>query len=70
MTDEGKRYVDLVEELKTLDRANVRYAEVSGEADRIWWTLSESEQEEIEGLLFAIDMVERTGRGYPPAMDL
>lgn len=67
MTDEGKRYVDLAAELKALSAGATRYAEVAGEMDRIWWRLSEPECEEVNGLLIAIDEVERTGKGYPPA---
>ena len=67
MTDDGKRYVELAAELKVLRASDARYGEVSGEMDRIWWRLSEPEQEEVEGLLIAIDEVERTGKGYPPA---
>jgi hypothetical protein len=67
MTDEGKRYVDLADELKALSAGAPRYAVVAGEMDRIWRCLSELEREEIDGLLIAIDEVERTGKGYPPA---
>ena len=67
MTDEGKRYVKLSEDLKVLEGSDPRYGEVSAEMDRIWWRLSELEREEIEGLLIAIDVVERTGKGYPPS---
>lgn len=66
MTAEGKRYVDLVEELKTLDPDNARYKEICSEADLIWWTLDEAVQDEIDGVLSAIDEAERTGKG-PPA---
>jgi hypothetical protein len=62
-----RRYVELGEEMKTLNYKAPRYLEVLGEMDRIWAGLSELEREEIEGLLIAIDEVERTGKGYPPA---
>ena len=69
MTDEGRRYVELAAELKVLRANDARYGEVSGEMERIWGQLSEPEREEVDGLLIAIDEVERTGKGYPPAED-
>jgi hypothetical protein len=67
MTAEGRRYVELAADLKNLASANPRYGEVVGEMDRIWKHLVEPEREEIEGLLIAIDEVERTGKGFPPS---
>jgi hypothetical protein len=67
MTDEGKRYVGLAAVLKDLEADEPRYYEVVDEMDQIWRRLSEPERDEINGLLIAIDEVERTGEGYPPA---
>ena len=67
MTAEGRRYVELTAELKVLDDRDPRYAEVADAMDRIWWKLGELERQEIEGCLIALDEVERTGKGYPPA---
>lgn len=67
MTNEGKRYVGLGVVLKDLDVDEQRYDEVVGEMDQIWGRLGELERDEINGLLFAIDEVERTGKGYPLA---
>lgn len=67
MTAEGRRYVELAAELKALDASASRYDEVADEMDRIWWRLSEPEREEIDGILIAIDEVDRTGKGHPPA---
>jgi hypothetical protein len=67
VTGEDNLYVEFVAELKLLDASAPRYVEITAEMDRIWWQLSEPEREEIEGLLIAIDEVERTGKGYPPA---
>lgn len=67
MTDEGNRYVGLAALLNDLDADEPRYHAVAGEMDQIWRSLTEPEREEINGLLIAIDEVERTGNGYPPA---
>ena len=67
MTDEGRRYVGLAAVLKDLDSDEPRYFEVVDEMDQIWRRLAELERDEINGLLIAIDEVERTGKGYPPA---
>src|SRR5680860_294592 len=67
MSAEGRCYVEFASELKALAATDPRYGEVVGEMDRIWWSLGEPEREEIEGLLIAIDEVERSGKGYPPA---
>jgi hypothetical protein len=67
LTDARRRYVECAGELKKLSGNTPRYAEIVGEMDRIWSQLGESEHDEITGLLIAIDEVERTGNGYPPA---
>lgn len=67
MTEQATRYLAIADELKSVDATSPRYGDLIAEADRIWWMLSESEHEQIEGLLFAIDEVDRTGKGYPPA---
>ena len=65
MTDEGRHYVEFAAALKALAATDPRYSEVIAEMDHIWWRLGEPEREEIEGLLIAIDEVERTGRAIP-----
>lgn len=67
MTDDGRRYVGLGAELEVLDADSPRYDEVTDEMDRIWGQIGEMERLEIEGLLFALDEVKRTGKGYPPS---
>lgn len=67
MTDEGRRYVELAEVLKDLDADDPRYDEGVDEADQIWRRLGAAEREQINGLLFALDEVARTGKGYPLA---
>lgn len=67
MTDEGRRYVGLAVVLKDLNSDEPRYFKIIDEMDQIWWRLGELEHDEINGILIAIDEVEHTGKGHPPA---